>query len=180
MAGFAAATYNRGLPLFMVHFVGPGQRFRRFAAPDQAAAQLLLGSVEELTGNVPAAIERYRQTVAVEPNHPVALNNLAYLLSNQPDRLLEASQFANRAVESSPDQPAYRDTLGWVLCQQGHYAEAVKHLEKAATLNVAPVQFHLAYAYLKSGNAKGWKTLEKALQMDPSAPEAKLFATLSR
>ncbi len=149
--------------------------------PKHGAARLLLGSVEELSGDIPAAIEQYRQTLAVEPNHPVALNNLAYLLASQPGRLPEAQELARRAVESSPDQPAYRDTLGWVLCQKGQYAEAVKHLEKAAALNVAPVQFHLAYAYLKAGNsASGWKTLQKALQMDPSAPEAKLFAQITR
>jgi tetratricopeptide (TPR) repeat protein len=149
--------------------------------PTTVAARLLLGSVEELSGNLSGAIEQYQQAVELTPNNPVALNNLAYLLSSQPSRLDEAYNYARRAVDGNPDELAYQDTLGWILCLRGQFAEAVKHLEKASRLNVATVQYHLAFAYIKAGNrAQGGKTLEKAIQMDPVAPEAKLVLQAMR
>ena len=59
--------------------------------------------------------------VEANPGDAQALNNLAYELiehGNQPD---EALKYAQKAVELSPENPTYADTLGWILYNKGLY-----------------------------------------------------------
>jgi tetratricopeptide (TPR) repeat protein len=133
-----------------------------------------LAEVEIAAGNYAAAIELYRKVVQVNSRNVKALNNLAYLLCDfkqQPD---EALKYAQQAKELAPENPFTDDTLGWTYYQKGLYSMAVRHLESAAAReSTARRKFHLAMAYLKAGNSqKGKESLQAALRMDPSIPEA--------
>ena len=101
------------------------------------------------------------------------LNNLAYLLadSNQAD---EALKYAQEAKEMAPDSAAVDDTLGWTYFRKGLYKLAVTYLESAAAKEgTARRKYHLAMAYLKTGDPKrGRQVLEVAMKMDPKLPEA--------
>ena len=63
---------------------------------------------------------------------------------------------AERAYKLKPDSAAIADTLGWVLVEQGNTARGLELLQKAvaAAPKVPGVRFHLAQAWLKSGDKK--------------------------
>lgn len=140
-----------------------------------------LANVEELLGNRAEAIRLYQKVVEADPNMPEALNNLAYLLAQQGNRIDEALKYAQKAQELAPENPNYADTLGWVLYQKGLYRLAMKNLERATTLpgNSPLSQYHLAMVYAKVGDVKrGRGLLQTALARDSSLPEAKIAAGL--
>ncbi len=75
-----------------------------------------------------------------------------------------------RALEQEPDNGAYLDSLGWVLFQLGRPAEALPHLERAASLvGDDPTVFeHLADVLIALGRPQEARPyLEQALQLDP-------------
>ena len=59
------------------------------------------------------AIARYREVIAIEPTHALALNNLAYSLAVNQSRPAEALPLAERAFRLAP-LAAVADTLGWI------------------------------------------------------------------
>jgi len=142
-------------------------------------AQLWLGIVEEHMGDRSAAMEAYRKAAEANPGSAEALNNLAYLLSEVANKPDEALKYAQEAVELFPAQPAYCDTLGWILYRKGVYNAAVPYLERAGSNNTdrdnVVWKYHLAMAYSKAGDtARGRATLEAALKLNPNLPEAKI------
>jgi tetratricopeptide (TPR) repeat protein len=153
------------------------RRFNTIVAehPTNLRARLLFAQLEVTDGKSAAAIEQYRKAVELDGKNAVALNGLAFLLSEsrQPD---EAIKYAQKAKEVAPDNPAIDDTLGWTYYQKGMYAMAVTHLERATSSGGPAVRkYHLAMAYLKSGDtARGRKILDEALRLDPNVPEAAL------
>jgi Flp pilus assembly protein TadD len=152
---------------------------------ENTQAEQWLGMLEASTGNQAAAVKYFRKVLENKPDNAVALNNLAYLLSENGDQTEEPLRYAQRAVELDPRNPEFVDTLGWVLFRRGVYEGAVTHLERAASLkSTALRQYHLAMAYYKAGReARGRAALQAGLRMDPTLPEAKaaqqLMGTLS-
>jgi Flp pilus assembly protein TadD len=101
---------------------------------------------------------------------------LAYLLNEHGGESDEALRYAQKAVELAPEQPAFCDTLGWVLYHKGLYSEAVRYLQRAAASKEDVVwKYHLAMAYAKAGDsARGRSMLQTALRLQPNVPEAKI------
>ena len=153
-------------------------RLNRVLAIDggNVQARLWLGNIEEARGNHEQALAHYRRVVSTDSTNAQALNNLAYLMTehgNQPD---EALKYAEKAQELAPQNPAYADTLGWILYRKGLYPLAVKSLERAGADDGNVVwKYHLAMAYAKTGNMeRGRATLAAALKKNPNVPEAKM------
>lgn len=80
--------------------------------PDNATAWLALGTAEYGLHAPVAAEQAWRRALALTPDYPPALNNLAQLLAEQ-GHAAEALPLAERAVALEPG-PAYRDTLNAV------------------------------------------------------------------
>lgn len=138
-----------------------------------STAQLMLAEVEDRSGNSAAAIANYRKVLANDSKNLMALNNLAYLLSNEMQSD-QAMGYAQQAKELAPGDMAVEDTLGWIYYRKGLYSSAVPHLEAAvAKAPSARRKYHLAMAYLKTGDRqRGATILEQAIRMDPKLPEA--------
>ena len=147
------------------------------ADPKDASATLLMAMIDERAGETEKAMNSYRKVVDVEPTNAIALNNLAYRLSQDAKRMDEALVMAQRAKESAPGNIAIDDTLGWIYYKKGLYSTAVTHLEAAtAGPNPTPVRlFHLAMAYQKTGSkAKANDAFVKAYKIAPKLPEAEM------
>lgn len=142
---------------------------------ENSKAEQWLGMVEASSGNQTAAIQHFRKVIGSQPDNAIALNNLAYLLSESGDQTQEPLKYAQRAVELDPKNPEFEDTLGWVLFRRGVYGVAVTHLERAMAMKATALrQYHLAMAYHKAGqSARGRTALQAGLRMDPTLPEAK-------
>ena len=110
----------------------------------QAAYLEYAGKIEEA-----AAVQRKVLQTSGDPN---AANNLAYLtLAKYPSdkvKIAEAEDLIKKAIESRPDNPSFRDTLGWIYYLQGKYEQACMELRKAVKGQVesADVHYHLGMA----------------------------------
>jgi Flp pilus assembly protein TadD len=110
----------------------------------------------------------YAEFVTPTSDDPIALNNAAMLLGEQPATRDEAVKLAERAKELMPDNPAILDTLGWALVRRGatrDLARASALLNQAATRLPTPeVTFHLGAAKLAAGDtSEGQKLIRRAL-----------------
>ncbi|MGH8822132.1 MAG: tetratricopeptide repeat protein [Rhodoferax sp.] len=89
--------------------------------------------------NHPADMERLlRQLIALKPDDPQAYNALGYSLADRGERLPEARQLIQKALEYAPNDPFITDSLGWVEFRMGHNEEAARLLESAYKVNADP------------------------------------------
>ncbi|MHC4638933.1 MAG: tetratricopeptide repeat protein, partial [Planctomycetota bacterium] len=82
-------------------------------------------------GYLEKAIKQYESLLAKMPNNTVVLNNLAYMLAKNSERLPEALEFATRAREAMPNNAGILDTYAYVLHKNGRYSEADESLQAA-------------------------------------------------
>ena len=91
------------------------------------------------------AEEQLRIILALDPNNVGANNDLGYFWADQGKHLPEAEAMIRKALElarkqrkTGPDEdldnPAFVDSLGWVLFRRGQFEEARKQLERAVAL----------------------------------------------
>ena len=101
----------------------------------------------------PDAEADFRAALSFRPDQPQVLNYLGYSLVERGEKLEEALDMIERAVEAQPQNGAIVDSLGWVLFQMGQYEDAVIHLENAAALEAVDpvVNDHLGDAYWAVG-----------------------------
>jgi tetratricopeptide (TPR) repeat protein len=92
---------------------------------DLAWAQEAAGLYEEATGTLDRLLE-------LRPDEAQLLNFYGYLLADRGWQLERAHRMIERAVEAEPENPYYRDSLGWVLHRLGRHEEALEHLITAS------------------------------------------------
>jgi hypothetical protein len=103
--------------------------YRSLLEDDPGSALLWtdLGNAETGRGEAALAEAAYQRALELDPVNADALNNLAWLLLEQPDRLAEAEEMARRAVAAGgPDPHLALDTLGRVLRARGRCKEAIE------------------------------------------------------
>jgi Tetratricopeptide repeat len=89
------------------------------------------GVAYEKAGDTSHAAEAYQQALA---GLAVPMNQLAWLYYQQ-SKTEQALPLARMAAQIDPENPAVLDTLAEVLARHGDRAEAVKWMEKAASLD---------------------------------------------
>ena len=129
--------------------------------PKDAAFSLYLGDRAIARQDYAGAEKLYGAVVQLQPNSPVAYNNLAWVLAKLNKE--GAVALAEKANALAPNQPAFMDTLAMLLSEKGDYAKALELQNKA--VNLAPqnplFKLNLAKIQIKGGNkAEGRKTLE--------------------
>jgi 4-amino-4-deoxy-L-arabinose transferase-like glycosyltransferase len=93
----------------------------------------------QLNGNLRETIDHYRRALAIDPDNPAVLNNLAWLLTTAATPDLRdgqaAVQLATRAVElTGYSKPVFIGTLAAAHAQAGQFPEAFKMAVAAAHL----------------------------------------------
>ncbi|MFC0134186.1 hypothetical protein CR105_11490 [Massilia eurypsychrophila] len=196
----ALAAYERAFALepasaLMVQLHGalvaagkPGEADQRIAEwlqrnPDDVPARLHDASSKLVRTNFPKAIEQLEEVLRRDPNHVLALNDLAWSYQRIDDK--RALAFAERAYRLAPGSPAIMDTLGWICVENGDLARALPLLQKASALapDASEIRYHFGLVLARSGDKRGARReLERLLAstVDPSRrAEAKaLLATL--
>lgn len=141
-----------------------------------------LSNVYSQAHDYPKAEEQLRAILEMDPNDATVYNDLGYIMADQGKNLEESEQFIRKAIdldrdekkagrdvriEGSSDNPAYLDSLGWVLFRRGKFAEARTWLEKAVALPGGddPVLWdHLGDVYARQREpARARNAWEKAL-----------------
>jgi tetratricopeptide (TPR) repeat protein len=72
-----------------------------------------------------------RHILALDPEHADALNALGYTLADRTNRFDEAKALIEQALALRPDEPAIKDSMGWVLYRMGDPAAAEPYLRAA-------------------------------------------------
>ena len=116
--------------------------------------------------------------LAVEPNNPLALNNLAVIATGRGKQLGEAEGWARKAVSVAPTSADFHDTLGSVLRARGKLPEARQAMERAVELapDSGEMLYRLAQVQAELGDSVAARqSLDRALTKGgfPSADKAR-------
>ena len=103
-------------------------------------ANFLLSVLMHHDGNLKGSLDYSEKAYNADPKSPPYNNNLAWQFAHaEPPQLDRALKLAKFAVESSPNNASFRDTLGTILFKLSMHKEAILELKKSLTLNEYPV-----------------------------------------
>lgn len=119
--------------------------------PKDVAFRIYLGDIATSAKDYVAAAQYYRSAVEIQPNNALALNNLAWVsgLLKSP----KALEYAEKANQIAPNQPAFMDTQAMLMAAKGDKAGAINLLRKALEIapQAAPVRLNLAKTLISAG-----------------------------
>ncbi len=132
--------------------------------PDDAAIRMQLAQYYmDHTQNALAA-SQYEMVLKAYPNNVGALNNLAWLYTEQNNP--KGLTLAEQAYKAAPESPSVADTYAWALIASNQVKTALPILVKAAKAGpkVPMIQYHLAVAQARTGDKAGARATLEALQ----------------
>lgn len=149
--------------------------------PREVRFYILAGELYEAKQNWDQAKNMYQQALSIVPDHPLASNNLAYVILQQGGNVDVAMGMAQTARRGMPNSPNAADTLGWAYYHKGIYQSAISQFQEALRLNEknggpddAVLHYHLGLAYEKANqNALARQQLEKAVKLSPDNADAR-------
>jgi tetratricopeptide (TPR) repeat protein len=106
--------------------------------PDQPELLYEAAMMAEKAGKLDAVEPYLRRLIAVRPDHAHAYNALGYSLAERNERLDEAQQLIDKALQLAPEDPFILDSKGWVLYRRGDNQGALEALKKAFALRADP------------------------------------------
>ncbi len=111
------------------------------------------GIALERSGDWDRAEGDFVAALDIEPDHPLVLNYLGYTWVDRGERLEQALDMIQRAVNRRPDDGFIIDSLGWAFYRLGRYEEAVAQLERAVEYEPGDpvINDHLGDAFWKVG-----------------------------
>ena len=112
-----------------------------------------------------------KQILTLDPGNADAMNALGYTLADQTDRYDEAYALIEKALRLKPEEPAFIDSMGWVLYRLNRYEEAIDYLEQAfERFPNDEVAAHLGEVLWQSGKTRRAKRVWKeALSETPDS-----------
>jgi len=139
-------------------------------APANPTANLELAMTMEAQGIRGEAKALYENIIKVQPNNPVALNNLAYIMAEEGGDLDVALTYAQRAKQQLPNSDDVSDTLGWIYIKKNLSDNAITIFKGLTDKqpNNATFHFHLGMALFQKGDkVKAKQSLQTALAKNP-------------
>jgi len=147
----------------------------RTLAPRIPGLHVKIGLLHERNKRFDQAIDSFRTAISINPNQPIALNNLAWISVQHNAHLDEAVTWAEQAVALAPKSSAFQDTLGWVYWKRGELEKAAEVLNRATGLKPeqAEIFYHLGVVEAERGKTeKAVTALEKALALNAKFTDA--------
>lgn len=130
-------------------------------------------------GDADGAIWAMHEVLDVQPDHPGALNFIGFTWAEEGKKLPEAERMIRAALRQRPDEPAFIDSLGWVLYRQGEPGAARPILERAVQLDpdTPELRMHLAICLWTLGEREAAQSaFEIALDKTPAKQKDALHA----
>ena len=125
------------------------------AHPSSDGLLYALANAQDRSGARTRALSTMRKVLAIQPQHPGALNYIGYTLVERGGAadLREAGGLLARAVELRPDDGAIADSYGFCLLKLGRAREALAELRRADRLAPSDpvILSHLGDALLVTG-----------------------------
>lgn len=155
--------------------------------PNDKTALAMLGDYDLTARRFDMAKKELEAASETRSPNPIVLNNLAWLLQKSGDA--RARSVAERAFLAGPNLPPVKDTLGWILVQQGQAGAAIGLLQEASRAGGQKnpdIQYHLAAALNAIGRRDEALTVLTELfkgqqpNFDDKPEAEKLYAELSK
>jgi tetratricopeptide (TPR) repeat protein len=132
------------------------------------------GALYERMKKIDASEAEFKKVLKVDPDNDRALNYIGYVLADRNIRLNESLDMITKALELSPENGAYLDSLGWVYFRLGRLPEAEENLRRALakTPSDPTVHDHMAQVLMAESKVQEaiqqWQTSLK--NWDAGAP----------
>jgi Flp pilus assembly protein TadD len=142
--------------------------------PKEITFYLLAGGIYERKQDWDHAKQQYQKALEIQPDNPLASNNLAYVMLQQGGNVDIAFRMAQTARRQLPDNPNSADTLGWAFYHKHVYTSAINLFKEAVKKEPdnALFNYHLGLAYAKTGQAGLAKQqLDRVVKLKPNFPE---------
>jgi tetratricopeptide (TPR) repeat protein len=139
------------------------------------AAYTILGMLLKVQNKPAEAREKYLRALEIDPQAPVAANNLAWMYAESGTNLDAALELAKTAKARLPDRPDINDTLGWVYYKKGLYTMAVPPLLESVGKDPKnpTYHYHLGLVYVEMGDTrKARSSFEKSLSLNSTSSGA--------
>lgn len=145
--------------------------------PKLNVAYINAGNVCVKLNNLAGAVYYYCTALDLEPDHPQALNNLAWVYILQGENLLSAISLLEKAIATDPHHRyRYLDSLGWAHYRNDNQEEAIAVLQSALeqtpleeTYLLGETHYHLGLIYHSQENHELSRAhMEKSLELNPS------------
>ena len=107
-----------------------------------------------------------RKVIKIKPDHAQAYNALGYGLLERNERIPEAMQLVEKALQLAPDDAAIMDSVGWGYYRIGKLDESVKMLRRAYAGNANPeIAAHLGEVlWMRGDKAEAKKIWQDSLK----------------
>ena len=148
--------------------------------PDHPGVRYQIALTEDKAGMLRESVRSFESLLKDRPEDASLLNALGYSLADRNQKLPRAEALIRKALEASPDNPAFLDSLGWVRFRRGDVPGALPYLERAYRIFPdSEIASHWGEALWVSGKEADARALwARALAR---APESKpLRATIER
>ncbi|MGD0791696.1 MAG: tetratricopeptide repeat protein [Terriglobales bacterium] len=142
--------------------------------PKEIIFYLLAGGIYESKQDWEHAKQQYQKVLEIQPENPLASNNLAYVMLQQGGNVDVAFAMAQTARRQLPDNANSADTLGWAFYHKHVYTSAINLFKEAVKKepNNALFNYHLGLAYAKSGQAAlARQQLDRVVKIKPNFPD---------
>jgi len=99
--------------------------------PEHPGVRYQIALIQDKAGMARESVRSFESLLKDRPQDASLLNALGYSLADRAQKLPRAEMLIRKALEASPDNPAFLDSLGWVLFRRGDVPGAVPLLERA-------------------------------------------------
>jgi tetratricopeptide (TPR) repeat protein len=96
----------------------------------------------------------FEEALLSAPNNDLIFNSYAFFSAYRKDKLPNAKEMIEKALQVKPNNPTYQYTYGWVFYQMNDNKSAIEWFEKAVKNSIKPnaeILEHLGDAYYKEG-----------------------------
>jgi Flp pilus assembly protein TadD len=107
----------------------------RESGSESARLYSFLGYSAWAQGRQDEGLAWYFKAVELDPESANALNGLGYLLACKGEEGARALTYCRKAVDKTPDNAAYRDSLAWAYFKLGFVEEARVHIARALAIS---------------------------------------------
>jgi len=148
--------------------------------PDHPGVRYQIALIQDKAGRARESVKNFESLLRDRPEDASLLNALGYSLADRGEKLPRAETMIRKALEASPDNPAFLDSLGWVRFRRGDVPGAMPHLERAYRIFPDPeIASHWGEALWVSGKQSEARALwARSLARSPDSKP--LRATIER
>jgi tetratricopeptide (TPR) repeat protein len=99
--------------------------------PDHPGVRYQIALIQDKAGLTRESLRNFESLLKDRPEDASLLNALGYSLADRNLKLPRAETLIRKALEASPDNPAFLDSLGWVRFRRADIPGALPYLERA-------------------------------------------------